>query len=59
MIPDCYVERAPFTVFVIQSKLVYLNAVENKRLLMFFCHSLYPLLKKGDICLYFRCAKDK
>lgn len=40
MIPDCYVERAPFTVFVIQSKLVYLNAVENKR----FINVLLPQL---------------
>jgi len=24
---------------------------------MFFCHSLYPLLKKGDICLYFQMCK--
>ncbi|AEV67547.1 DNA segregation ATPase, FtsK/SpoIIIE family [Acetivibrio clariflavus DSM 19732] len=39
-IPDCYVERAPFTVFVIQSKLVYLNANENKR----FINTILPQL---------------
>ncbi|MEN2775265.1 hypothetical protein ABCY62_09495 [Acetivibrio clariflavus] len=39
-IPDCYVERAPFTVFVIQSKLVYLDANENKR----FINTILPQL---------------
>ena len=32
-IPDCKAENAPFTVFVIQSKLAYLNAYENKFLI--------------------------
>jgi hypothetical protein len=40
MIPDCNVEQAPFTVFVIQSKLVYLNANENKR----FINAILPQL---------------
>ncbi len=39
-IPDCNVEQAPFTVFVIQSKLVYLNANENKR----FINTILPQL---------------
>jgi energy-coupling factor transporter ATP-binding protein EcfA2 len=39
-IPDCSAEQAPFTVFVIQSKLVYLNANENKR----FINSILPQL---------------
>ena len=32
-IPDCNAENTPFTVFVIQSKLAYLNAYENKYLI--------------------------
>lgn len=40
MIPDCNIERAPFTVFVIQSKLIYLNAGENKR----FINTILPQL---------------
>lgn len=32
-IPDCRAESTPFTVFVIQSKLAYLNAYENKFLI--------------------------
>lgn len=40
MIPDCNVEQAPFTVFVIQSKLIYLNANENKR----FINTILPQL---------------
>ena len=39
-IPDCSLEQQPFTVFVIQSKLVYLNANENK----FFMNALLPQL---------------
>lgn len=39
-IPDCNVEQAPFTVFVIQSKLIYLNANENKR----FINTILPQL---------------
>ncbi|SHN02718.1 hypothetical protein SAMN02746066_04472 [Anaerosporobacter mobilis DSM 15930] len=39
-IPDCTIEQQPFTVFVIQSKLVYLNANENK----FFMNSHLPQL---------------
>lgn len=37
-IPDCKNEQQPFTVFVIQSKLVYLNAGENK----FFINNILP-----------------
>ncbi|MDR0514264.1 MAG: hypothetical protein LBG81_03770 [Coriobacteriaceae bacterium] len=37
-IPDCSTAPAPFTVFVIQSKLVYLSANENKR----FINSILP-----------------
>lgn len=32
-VPDCLNEETPFTVFVIQSKLVYLNTLEGKRLI--------------------------
>jgi len=32
-VPDCINEETPFTVFVIQSKLVYLNTLEGKRLI--------------------------
>jgi hypothetical protein len=39
-IPDYSLEQQPFTVFVIQSKLVYLNANENK----FFMNALLPQL---------------
>ena len=39
-IPDCKLEENPFTVFVIQSKLVYLNAQENK----FFINRILPQL---------------
>ena len=39
-IPDCKNEPQPFTVFVIQSKLVYLNANENK----YFINALLPQL---------------
>ena len=37
-IPDCKNEKQPYTIFVIQSKLAYLNANENK----FFINSLLP-----------------
>ena len=37
-IPGCDTEHAPFTVFVIQSKLVYLNTNENK----YFINSILP-----------------
>ena len=37
-IPDCKNEEQPFTVFVIQSKLVYLNTIENK----FFINAILP-----------------
>ncbi len=37
-IPDCEKECPPFTVFVIQSKLVYLNTTENK----FFINAILP-----------------
>ncbi|HNZ99226.1 FtsK/SpoIIIE domain-containing protein [Ruminococcus sp.] len=39
-IPDCTAEETPFTVFVIQSKLVYLNTPEGKR----FINSILPQL---------------
>lgn len=39
-IPDCKTGQMPFTVFVIQSKLVYLNANENK----YFINTLLPQL---------------
>ena len=39
-IPDCAAEETPFTVFVIQSKLVYLNTPEGKR----FINSILPQL---------------
>ena len=39
-IPDCSAQPQPFTVFVIQSKLVYLNANENKR----FINTILPQL---------------
>ncbi len=39
-IPDCQVAQMPFTIFVIQSKLVYLNANENK----FFINNILPQL---------------
>lgn len=39
-IPDCNTEQQPFTVFVIQSKLVYLNVNENKR----FINTILPQL---------------
>lgn len=39
-IPDCSAEETPFTVFVIQSKLVYLNTAEGKR----FINSILPQL---------------
>lgn len=39
-IPDCQAEETPFTVFVIQSKLVYLNTPEGKR----FINSILPQL---------------
>ena len=39
-IPDCKGEATPFTVFVIQSKLLYLNANENK----FFINAILPQL---------------
>lgn len=32
-IPECDVENTPFTIFVIQSKLAYLNTNENKFLM--------------------------
>ncbi len=32
-VPDCSNEETPFTVFVIQSKLVYLNTIEGKRMI--------------------------
>ena len=52
-IPDCSLEQQPFTVFVIQSKLVYLNANENK----FFMNALLPQLaavaeERGYLCLF-------
>lgn len=37
-IPDCKAAKTPFTIFVIQSKLVYLNVAENK----FFINTLLP-----------------
>ena len=37
-VPDCSNEETPFTVFVIQSKLVYLNTLEGKR----FISSVLP-----------------
>ena len=40
MIPSCNTEPTPFTVFVIQSKMVYLNAAENKR----FINTILPQL---------------
>lgn len=39
-IPDCRTEETPFTVFVIQSKLIYLNTPEGKR----FINSILPQL---------------
>ncbi len=39
-IPDCKNEQMPFTIFVIQSKLIYLNANENK----FFINIILPQL---------------
>lgn len=39
-IPGCSIEESPFTVFVIQSKLVYLNTAEGKR----FINSIFPQL---------------
>ncbi|MBR1391332.1 MAG: cell division protein FtsK [Lachnospiraceae bacterium] len=37
-IPDCKANHPPFTIFVIQSKLVYLNSNENK----FFMNAILP-----------------
>lgn len=39
-IPDCNAEETPFTVFIIQSKLIYLNTPEGKR----FINSILPQL---------------
>lgn len=39
-IPDCSAEETPFTVFIIQSKLIYLNTPEGKR----FINSILPQL---------------
>ena len=39
-IPDCGAEETPFTVFVMQSKMIYLNTAEGKR----FINSILPQL---------------
>ena len=39
-VPDCKTDKQPFTIFVIQSKLAYLNALENK----FLINTLIPQL---------------
>lgn len=52
-IPDCTTEQTPFTVFVMQSKLVYLNANENKR----FINTILPQMvaiaeEKGNLFIF-------
>lgn len=52
-IPDCKQERQKFTVFIIQSKLVYLNMLENR----YFINSILPQLaamaEESGFCLIF------
>lgn len=52
-IPDCNAEQTPFTVFVIQSKLVYLNANENKRFINVILPQLVAIAEECGYCFIF------
>lgn len=52
-IPDYTIEQKPFTVFVIQSKLVYLNALENKRFINFILPQLVAVAEEREFLFIF------
>lgn len=52
-IPDCKNNENPFTVFVIQSKLVYLNANENKLFMNVILPQMVAVAEEQGFCFIF------
>lgn len=52
-IPNCSVEANPFTIFVIQSKLVYLNANENKYFMSAVLPQMAAVAEDQGYCFIF------
>lgn len=52
-IPSCSEERTPFTIFVIQSKLVYLNANENVKFMTHILPQMVAVADEQGYCFIF------
>ena len=52
-VPDCQKECPPFTVFVIQSKLVYLNTTENKFFMNVILPQMAAVAEEQGFCFIF------
>lgn len=52
-IPNCSNERTPFTIFVIQSKLVYLNTVENRYFITSILPQMTAIAEEQGYCFIF------
>lgn len=52
-IPDCKNEETPFTIFVIQSKMVYLNSNENKFFMNVILPQLVAVSEEQGFCFIF------
>lgn len=52
-IPDCKNEKPPFTIFVIQSKLIYLNTTENKYFINNVLPQMVAIAEEQGMCFIF------
>lgn len=52
-IPDCSINDTPFTIFVVQSKLVYLNAAENERFINSILPQMVAIAEEKGYCFIF------
>lgn len=52
-IPDCNAEETPYTVFVIQSKLIYLNTSECKRFINYILPQLAAVAEERELLFIF------
>lgn len=52
-IPDCENEKQPFTIFVLQSKLLYLNTIENKFFINVILPQMVAVAEENGFCFIF------
>ena len=58
-IPGCNMDETPFTVFIIQSKLIYLNTPEGKRFINSILPQLAAVAEEREFYSFFRCSENK